>query len=185
MPHKCSVDECKSNYDSQTEKVDTHGFPLDDPVGLERWVNAIPNILPSPITKHMAVCVKHWPPDYDTYKKKRRYVPVDPPSIFSVPSSYLRQTGLISPRNIESRKVDAESRRKSEELKLQETDIIQSWQTLKEFCARLDVDMVTKDDRVILSDISGDPPKLAFSLTIYENFSISCYKGATRFLITT
>ena len=111
----------------------------------------------------MAVCVKHWSPDYDTYKKKRRYVPVDPPSIFSVPSSYLRQTGLISPRNIESRKVDAESRRKSEELKLQETDIIQSWQILKEFCARLDVDMVTKDDRVILSDISGDPPKLAFS----------------------
>ena len=42
MPCKCLVDECKSNYDSQTEKVDTHGFPLDDPVELERWVNAIP-----------------------------------------------------------------------------------------------------------------------------------------------
>ena len=40
--------------------------------------------------------------------------------------------------------------------------------------------METKDDRVILSDLSGDPPKLAFSLTIYEKFSISCYKGATK-----
>ena len=101
MPRKCSVGSCKSNYSSQTEKVDTHGFPIDDPAELERWVNAIPNILPSPITKHMAVCVKHWPPDYDTYKKNRRYVPVDPPSLFSVPSSYLRQTGLTTKYRIE------------------------------------------------------------------------------------
>ena len=44
MPRKCSVGSCKSNYSSQTEKVDTHGFPIDDPAELERWVNAIPNI---------------------------------------------------------------------------------------------------------------------------------------------
>ena len=80
MPRKCSVDVCKSNYASETEKVKVHSFPLDDPVELTNWVNAIPNILPEPITKNMAVCVKHWPPGYKTKPKNRRHVPVDPPS---------------------------------------------------------------------------------------------------------
>ena len=145
---KCSVGGCKSNYQSEPEKVEVHGFPLDDPEELERWVHAIPCVLPIPITKHMAVCAKHWPTGYTTVKKKRRNVPAEPPSLFSLPSSYQRQTGLISPRNVESRKVDSESRRKSEELPEVDPDTIQSWQTLKEFCGGLDVDMVAKDDRV-------------------------------------
>ena len=111
-----------------------------------------------------------------------KYVPVNPPSIFSVPSSFLRQNRGAKPRNVEDRNVDAESRRKSDEPKIQKTDpdIIENWSSLEEYCANLDVDIAKKDDRIILSDISGDPPRLCFSLTIFKDFTISCYKGLTK-----
>ena len=54
MPRKCSVGGCRSNYDTETEKVNVHGFPADS-VEQQRWIDALPNILPTPVTKNMAV----------------------------------------------------------------------------------------------------------------------------------
>ena len=182
MPRKCSVGECRSNYENEEEHVNVHGFPINNPVELQRWREALLNILPTKITKNMAVCVKHWSPNYETYRKKGCDVPVNPPSIFSVPSSFLRQNTNTAPRNVEARNVDAESRRKGYEAQIQTAnlDIIENWNSLEEYCAKLDIVMAKKDDRLILTDISVDPPKLTFSFTIFKDFKICCYKGLTK-----
>ena len=130
----------------------------------------------------MVVCVKHWPPKYETYKKKGHHVPVNPPSVFSVPITFARQMIFSPPRKIESRKVDAASRRECAEKKSQkrDPDLIVNWDSLEKHCDKLDVDVIKKVDRIILTDISGDPPSLIFSLTIFNDFTISCYKGFTK-----
>ena len=40
MPRKCSVFNCKSNYDSTTEKIPVFGFP-NDPDERQRWLNVL------------------------------------------------------------------------------------------------------------------------------------------------
>ena len=85
MPFKCSIGGCKSNYDTEAERVSSYGFPLDDPDQLQRWIDAVPNVLPDRITKSMRVCVKHWPVGYETYRRKGHNKPVHPPSVFPVP----------------------------------------------------------------------------------------------------
>ena len=35
-----------------------------------------------------------------------------------------------------------------------------------------------KDDRIILTEISRDPPIVSFSLTVFGDLAISCYKGS-------
>ena len=70
-------------------------------------------------------------------------------------------------------------RDKSKNEKL-DTDIIENCSYFEEYCTKLDVDVAKKDGRIILSDISGDPPRLRFSLTIFKDFTISCYKGLTK-----
>lgn len=109
MPFKCSIGGCKSNYDTEAERVSSYGFPLDDPDKLQRWIDAVPNVLPDRITKSMRVCVKHWPAGYETYRKKGHNKPVHPPSVFSVPKSYLRQTVPSTPRQVKARNVTAKS----------------------------------------------------------------------------
>ena len=42
MPQKCSVENCKSNYDSSNDKVTVFKFP-SDPEKLELWLSALPN----------------------------------------------------------------------------------------------------------------------------------------------
>jgi THAP domain len=37
MPLKCSVKDCKSNYDTTTEKVTVFAFPSDQEL-LEKWL---------------------------------------------------------------------------------------------------------------------------------------------------
>ena len=101
MVRKCCVGSCKSQYGSQKESVKWHNFP-SDPTERARWINSLSNILPDGATDKMVVCVKHWPPNYETYKKKGHHVPVNPPSVFSVPSSFARQTICSPPRKIES-----------------------------------------------------------------------------------
>ena len=104
MPRKCCVGDCNSNYDTEEETVTTHGFP-PDPDEQQRWIDALPNILTERITKNTAVCIKHWPPNYETRPKKGHLVPVNPPSVFSLPTSFLRQTTTPVPRKVQSRNV--------------------------------------------------------------------------------
>ena len=86
-----------------------HSFP-SDPTEWARWINSLPNILPDGAMDNILVCVKDWPPKYETYKKKGHHTPVNPPSVFSVPSYFARQRIFSLQQKIESRKVDAASR---------------------------------------------------------------------------
>ena len=44
MVRKCSVGGCKSNYDTEIEYVEVHGFPSDED-GKQCWINVLPNVL--------------------------------------------------------------------------------------------------------------------------------------------
>ena len=84
----------------------------------------------------------------------------DTSALVILPTSYQRQTGSSKPRNVEARNVDSESRGRSGELRNPEPDpdSVLSWDELKEYCLRLETDVVQKDDRIILTEISDDPP---------------------------
>ena len=141
-------------------------------------MNGLPNILTEPITKNTAVCIKHWPPNYETRARKGHLVPVSPPSMFSLPTSFLRQTTTPVPRNVQSRNVDAASRRKLYETRNEkpDPDLITSWDSLAAFCDQLGMDLIKKEDRMI----HGDTPKFTFSLTLFMDLTISCYIGNTK-----
>lgn len=67
MPRKCSVWNCKSNYDDN--KITVYGFP-SDPEACQFWLDALPNIIINP-TKNMGVCSKHWPENVNRHKPYR------------------------------------------------------------------------------------------------------------------
>ena len=174
---KCCVGNCKSNYDTESEYVSSHKFPSDKDER-QRWLDALPNVV-TKVTKNTVVCVKHWPLNYQTCMKKGHVRPVFPPSVFSLPKSFSRQTSTI-PRNVEARNVDAASRANISEAKNKSADGIELWEELENFCEQLPVDVIKKSDRIILSEVSGDPPRFSFSLTIFKDFTISCYRGSAK-----
>ena len=180
MVRRCCVGGCKSNYDSQDEVVHVHSFP-SDPVKRKEWIDALPNILPKEPTRDMVVCVKHWPPNYKTISKKGHQVPAEAPSVFSVPKSCTRQTVPTKSRNVETRNIDSDSRQNSaKNLELQK-DCIVSWEKLEIFCNTLpDVTVIRNVESLILAEVVGIPPKMAFSLQIFRDYTISCYKGYTK-----
>ena len=120
---------------------------------VQRWIDALPNILTEPITKNTAVCIKHWPPNYETRAKKGHLIPVSPPSLFSLPTSFLHQTTTPVPRNVQSRNVDAASRQKLYKTRNEkpDPDLITSWDSLEAFCDQLGMDLIKKEDRMILT----------------------------------
>ena len=69
MGKTCAVGLCSSGC-KKHKGVKIHGFP-DDPEECERWIEALPNILP-PGKKldNVGVCVKHCPVDHPTYRVK-------------------------------------------------------------------------------------------------------------------
>ena len=81
----------------------------------------------------MTACIKHWPSNYRTYSKKGYQIPADPLSIFSLPRSFVSQT-RSAPRKVKDRKIDGESRSLITQKRLQQVDIISSWESLIEFC---------------------------------------------------
>ena len=174
---KCCVGGCKSNYATESEYVSAHGFPSNEGER-QRWLDALPNVVKK-VTRDTVVCVKHWPPGYKTYMKKGHVRPVSPPSVFSLPKSFLRQTSTM-PRNVEARNVDAASRAEISEARNKSADVIGCWEELEYFCEQLGVDVVKKCDRIILGEVSGDPPRFSFSLTVFKDFTISCYRGFTK-----
>nr|XP_047135492.1 uncharacterized protein LOC124812659 [Hydra vulgaris] len=99
MPRKCSVGNCRRNYDSANEHVKVYKFPSDKEL-CERWLAALPNKIQSP-TDNMGVCEKHWPLGCSMhYPKRSKYqIPSDPPSLFpGCFPSMLRQTGKTFPQ---------------------------------------------------------------------------------------
>ena len=47
-------------------------------------------------------------------------------------------------------------------------------------CDQLNVYVFKKYDRMILSEVSGDPPQLSSSITIFKDLTILCYRGFTK-----
>nr|XP_047146173.1 uncharacterized protein LOC124819036 [Hydra vulgaris] len=110
MPRKCSVGNCRGNYDSANEHVKVYKFPSDKEL-CERWLAALPNKIQSPTDK-MGVCEKHWPLGCSMhYPKRSKYqIPSDPPSLFpGCFPSMLRQTGKTF-RQTKFEKISIESR---------------------------------------------------------------------------
>ena len=60
-------------------------------------------------TKDIVACVKHWPVNYNTYKKSHRVL-VDPLSTFSTPKSFAFQSLDAPPRKHERSHLDYEYR---------------------------------------------------------------------------
>ena len=142
--------DCSSNHSKEEEYTTVFRLPKD-PDERRRWLDALPN-------KPMKI-------NNETCRKKGHERPVHPP-IFSLPTSYQRQTVSSKPRNVEARNVVSESRRHPGELRNPEPDpdSVLSWDELKEYCLRLETDAVQKDNRIILTEISGDLPTVSFQL---------------------
>ena len=76
--------------------------------------------------------------------------------------------------------MDAESIQAADELKNTETEMNVRWEDLEDDCNQLDPNDVKKKGRILLTEISGYPPKFTFSLTIFKDFSILCSRGCTK-----
>ena len=88
MVRKCCVTGCKSNYLTTKEIVTVYRLP-SDPEERQRWIRAIPrdNIPDKPDT---VVCAKHFPVGFEVVKKKGKFRPKNPPSIFeNIPMSLI------------------------------------------------------------------------------------------------
>ena len=127
----------------------------------------------------MVVCIKHWPPNYPTYNKEGHQIPVDPPSVFSVPNTFSRQVQTVTPRNITERQIDSESRsqamEKRKEQATEQADKISSWDSLKHFCNKSGVTVIDKSESIILTEIGEIPPRMLYSLEIFKDFTVSCF----------
>ena len=87
MVRRCSVvwdgKSCTSGFDSDSSGTKVISFPKDlDERRL--WCRHIPNQLdPEKVTEHMGICLKHWPPNYETKKVRGGHLrPVNPPTVF-------------------------------------------------------------------------------------------------------
>ncbi|OAF66141.1 hypothetical protein A3Q56_06138, partial [Intoshia linei] len=96
MPRKCSSANCRTNYDEVSEKVKTYGFPSNEEEKV-KWISAMPNVFSDDVTKN--ICM-----------------PVNPPSIFDVPSSCLRQTDSKIYKQFSSRNISIEDSNSKDEL---------------------------------------------------------------------
>lgn len=184
MPSTCCVGGCKSNYKKDIEingEVCVYRFPstTDEERDRQLWFNSLPNKVEDTDTKR--ICQKHWPENFESIKRKGRDVPLNPPTIFSLPPSFCRQT-VKRPRNVRTRSIDSDTRRmkqeKREEDLNKERDLIKTIENLEIFCRTLSkLSVMKRDGNIQIHDMSEDiPPVLVFSVIIYENFKIECYK---------
>ena len=115
MRRKCSVFGCRKGHKwnpktFSNRKVRVFQFHIDVKEK-ELLVPSLPNcgLSGDNITENMGVCELYWPEKYSTKKSRRWKVPTNPPSVFDVPDSCLRQTNPTK-RKVLERVVSAESR---------------------------------------------------------------------------
>ena len=99
MGKKCCVYNCKTNYNSQKkshvtqdgENVSVFRFPKKEtePENLQRWFEIVSKVNANlKVGPETVICEAHWPKDYPRYKKKGRWRPSVPPSLFpNIPPS--------------------------------------------------------------------------------------------------
>ena len=92
--------ECRTNYESEKKKKESQSstvsvfrFPSEktDPVERERWIAVVGKINKDfKLSNDTVICEVHWPAGYEKIKKKGRFRPKNPPSIFKgIPSSII------------------------------------------------------------------------------------------------
>ena len=180
MPRMCCVGACSSNYKKNGDYTKVFRLPTDLQER-QRWLDQLPNII-SKITPDTVICERHWPPDYETVKRKGRIRPLNPPSIFALPMIFQKQT-KTTPRNVNLRKIDSESRKKVSDKRnpAVNPDEINSWYDLQSYCMSLPtVNCIKKEDRVILCEVTGSPPTIQYSVTIFMNLSVCAFYGSSR-----
>lgn len=172
MPRKCSVGRCASMYDTTNEKVTVYGFPTPyDGPECKSWITALPNVVGN-VSKNIGVCEKHWPKDFTTIRKKGAIRPRDPPSVFTVPNSYLCQTFGTSDRGVKRRKVLSEART----LVKPSSHRIANWDDLVEHCRSVDLNLTINDDHLLLIKMSKElPPTIIYSIVVYHDFNVECF----------
>ena len=187
MPSRCCVGGCQSNYDEEIERtgevVPVFSFPsYKDRVRKRKlWFDSLPSVVEDTTSKK--ICIKHWPARYATVNRTGHEVPLDPSSVFGLPSSYCRQT-IDQLRDVEVRGIDSESRnrrKENREIKVRkEKDRIKSMDKLKIFCQTLpNIAILKRDGNFQLQEMSDEiPPVHLYSICIiYNDFSIECYKS--------
>ena len=91
MPSHCCVVDCRSNYDSDIkETYQVFSFPAENDPDRSRkeWYDSLPNVIID--TTGKKICIRHWPENYETVKRKGHLVPAKPPSVWPVPQSCCR-----------------------------------------------------------------------------------------------
>ena len=185
MPSTCCVGGCKSNYKKEIELIgETVVFRFPSTTDEERsrrlWFDSLPNKVEDTDSKR--ICEKHWPENYETVKRKGRDVPLHPPSVFSLPLSFCRQS-IDQPCNVKKRRIDSEARRQQQEelenATRKEKDTIETFSNLETFCGHLPgLSVLKQDNNIQLHEMSDEiPPVHVYSVIIYENFKVECYKS--------
>ena len=188
MPKKCSVGNCRGNYTSESEKVTVFSFPTDENER-KRWLNALPNIIPPEhVTKNMGVCCRHWPPDARTKSVKGHKIPIDPPELFDVPQTFVKQ--------VQSRDRDVDSRRISFEIRSSQPDELEEFIKKDSFNSFEDLldglkyrdefikysfQTVLDDGNLYLIklDVIQNSPEVQFYLRITKNFNVGAFRFNT------
>ena len=186
MSSTCCAGGCFSNFGKniqETGKTYTvFSFPSKDGPerSREQWFDSLPNVTKD--TPAKKICIRHWPENFETVKRNKYDVPAKLPSIFDVPKSFCRQSGE-QPRNIRKRGIDSETRRarveEREAALCERQDTILHFSDLEKYCRGIDGPLCRKKENSIqLIDMSDDiPPTHLFSIIIYDNFSVECYKS--------
>ena len=148
-------------YDGTVEKVSVFSFPSEEEE-CSKWINALPNKIQK-VTKTIGVCEKHWPPGYETVRKKGFNRPKTPPSVFiGILSTFLPHTLVSPPRETEKRKVDFDSRYAATKQAKLDKDRIRNWVDLVAFCNKRNYTVNEEKCRLSIYQISRPPPSITF-----------------------
>lgn len=95
--------------------------------------------------------------------------------------SFCRQS-VSQHRSLKERGVDSDSRAEKQHARKKqlsdEKDNISKWSDLKAFCEKLDGILFSQgSDNIQLIEMSGIPPVHIFSVIIYDDFRVECYKS--------
>ena len=144
---------CKSNYDTQSEKVSVYQFPKNQ-CAQQNWLRALPNSIE--ITPHIGVCRKHWPEDAEFFKCFRYHRPKDPPSIFPHCENRLSlQTRTLKCRDVEKRGICAEKRNAipDEKEMFDQMDLLPIWSEFVSMIRESDI-VKTMASALLLSQVT-------------------------------
>ncbi|PAA86097.1 hypothetical protein BOX15_Mlig018626g1 [Macrostomum lignano] len=183
MPRKCCIPLCKSNYDAGPKAV-VYRFPSDKDE-FRRWLGALPSQVKN-VTRHMGICDKHWPHDAPRIKIKRFFRPVGPPSIFSLPTSSIRQTFPVTSRQSAHRGILCGQRNKlADEIDaFNAKDRIQNWETfishiMQNLLPTMPGWLLQREESYVQL-LSICQRNVEFSVTVDSNFKIAAFRRNTE-----